>query len=42
MYHRHEQEHEHLDVAMSLMNVGNVLDGMGKPEEALVQHQKES
>jgi hypothetical protein len=33
---------EHLDVAMSLMNVGNVLDGMGKPEEALVQHQKES
>ena len=30
----------HLDVATSLMNVGNVLDDMGKYEEALVQHQK--
>ncbi len=31
---------DHLDVATSLMNVGNVLDDMGKYEEALVQHQK--
>ena len=32
--------HDSLNVATSLMNVGNVLFAMGKYEEALVQHQK--
>ena len=30
----------HPDVATSLMNIGNVLQAIGKYEEALVQHQK--
>jgi tetratricopeptide (TPR) repeat protein len=32
--------HDSVNVATSLMNVGNVLEAMGKYEEALVQHQK--
>jgi len=31
---------DNLDGATSLMNVGNVLQEMGKYEEALVEHQK--
>ena len=31
---------DHPDVARSHVNIGNVLDDMGKPEEALVHLQK--
>jgi hypothetical protein len=31
---------DHLDVARSLGNIGNVLGDMGKPEESLVHMQK--
>ncbi len=30
----------HLEVATSLINIGNVLDDMGRREESLVQRQK--